>query len=345
MIKKFSATLVFSLSLLACNASDESRLSSVSTCHISSRCTQAMPELGKPTGFSTFYKKTISRVGPALHRGRDLLVVPGQEIWIHAKFSYGLLDSDLKDEAVDVYLSQGCNSALKKIGQAITTMDGQHETVDGVEDTGGRVFAKLSDFGIQSLPVGRHRIVLVVPADNSSTELYIDVVEKDSLIAVSDVDGTLTSSELAAATQLVGISPKAHEGAAEALTVLYNKGYHIVYLTARAEWFSGKTRDWLGANKFPPGTLRTTQSKGGYNGAQAANYKISELMKLKDDVGLNIDFGFGNKPSDIAAYGAVGVPNENSYFFKLPEAQPASVSFESYNDLLKSFEQSPKVCI
>ncbi|RYZ78458.1 MAG: hypothetical protein EOP04_29685 [Proteobacteria bacterium] len=345
MLKNITIAIALSLSLVSCDSDSSSSLrAEVSTCHIIPDCKQTMPTLEKAKGFSGLYKKAISSFGPASHRGRDVLVLEGQEIWIHAKFSYGLLDSDLKNEPVDIYFSQGCDSALRRVGQTLTTVDGQHETIEGVEDTGGRIFVNLAELGIKSLPLGRHRVVLVVPADNSSTELYIDVVKKDSPIAVSDVDGTLTSSELAAASQLLGISPTAHAGAADALTILHNKGYHIVYLTARAEWFSDKTRTWLSANKFPPGTVRTTQSKAGFNGAQAANYKINELSYLKDNVGLKVEYGFGNKASDIAAYAEIGVPSDNSFFFMLPEAAPTAVNVRDYRDLLDRFEQSPKIC-
>ena len=47
----------------------------------------------------------------------------------------------------------------------------------------------------RQLAAGRHRVRLVVAGDGTSTDLFIDIVLPKTPIFVSDVDGTLTSSE------------------------------------------------------------------------------------------------------------------------------------------------------
>ncbi|MBC7530052.1 MAG: hypothetical protein H7318_00640 [Oligoflexus sp.] len=49
--------------------------------------------------------------------------------------------------------------------------------MEDVADSGGRIYVNLAALGIKSLSIGRHRVVLVVPGDNTMTELYITVVD------------------------------------------------------------------------------------------------------------------------------------------------------------------------
>jgi len=349
MNKKILSALFLSLSLVGCGSENKEENADLSanskvTCHFANTCTQALPVFEKAKGFSSLYNKALSRIGPALHRGRDQIVVKGQPVWIHAKFTYGLADADLKKEKVDVYLSQGCNSPLKKIGETMTSSEGQFPTVEGVEDSGGRVFAKLSDFGIDSLPIGRHRVVLAVQGDNSTTELYINVIQANTPIIVSDIDGTLTESELAAVGDLVNVSAKVNPGAASAINALYQKGYQVIYLTARAEWFASKTRAWLKSNGFPPGTLRTTQSKVGYSGDKAAAYKLAELNQFKVMTGRAPSFGFGNKTSDVKTYLNMAIPLRNSYYFKLEGEADGGIIHDDYTKLAAKFKNYEAVC-
>ncbi|RYZ50530.1 MAG: hypothetical protein EOP07_22805 [Proteobacteria bacterium] len=213
--KMLAAALLMTFTV-ACGSPDESFLASTSSsCQLAPNCKQDLPKLPKAKGFSTVYKKTISKLGNPHHRALDVMAVSGTDVRIHAKFTYGLFDNDLKEEPVDIYLSSNCTSALKKIATVKTSTDDQNQTVDNVKDSGGRIFSKLSELGIKNLPMGRHRIVFVVPADNSTTEMYVNVISPNSDVVLTDIDGTLTTSEMAAAVEIIGIQPPAHEGAAE----------------------------------------------------------------------------------------------------------------------------------
>ncbi|RYZ80869.1 MAG: phosphatidylinositol transfer protein, partial [Proteobacteria bacterium] len=267
---KLISALLLTIGLnVACgNGSGEQSLSSAESgslpaCQITAACNQTLPTLAKAKGFNGFYNKILTKLGKPLHRGRDIIVTPGAPVWIQAKFTYGLLDSDLHHENIDIYLSQGCDSPMKKIGYGFTSNDGENNPVDGVEDSGGRIYVNLATLGIKDLPIGRHRVVLVVQGDNSMTELYITVVDPRQKIAVADIDGTLTESELAAAVDVLGGQAPARANSVAAIRALVAKGYHILYLTARPEWLEAETRKWLTAQGFPIGTIRTTDSKVG----------------------------------------------------------------------------------
>jgi hypothetical protein len=120
---------------------------------------------------------------------------PDDTIWVMGKFAYGVSDDDIKDEDVDVWLDRGCDGAWELLDTVRTTDDGDHPTVEGVEDTGGWVFYDATSL---DLGVGRHRFLLVVGGDLSTTEVYVDLVEPGTPIILSDADGTLTTAELAA---------------------------------------------------------------------------------------------------------------------------------------------------
>ncbi|RYZ72920.1 MAG: phosphatidylinositol transfer protein [Proteobacteria bacterium] len=348
----FAAAMILTFGLSAACGRDESAGTSVTSaltselpsCQLATACSQALPQLPSPEGFSGLYKKFITK-GKPLHRGRDLIVASGAPIWIQAKFSYGIVDADLHKEPIDIYLSQGCNSGLKKIGQAITSNDNDNPAVDDVKDTGGRIYVNLADLGIKSLPVGRHRVVFVVPGDNTTAELYITVVDPRQKIVVSDIDGTLTESELAAAVDVFGGSAKAHAGAPEALQILKNKGYEIIYLTARAEWFGAGTRKWLREHGFPLGTLRTTNSKIGATGQPAIDYKTRELVNFYYATGITPTIALGNKETDVVAYGAVNIEPQNTFFINLDKDLAGGIGFSEYDSIAQTFKDSPKVCI
>ena len=198
--------------------------------------------------------------GSPNHRGRDLFVNPGAKQTVIAKFAYGVIDKDLEDEEVDVYVQRDCATAWEKLGTARTTGEGApHPTVEGVEDTDGRIYFEIP--AEKQLGPGKHRIRLVVAGDGSMTDLFIDVVPPKRPIFVSDVDGTLTSSENIEFLKLLeGELPETHPGAPEALRALAAKGYRPIYLTARPEWLVQRTRDFLEARGFPPGLVHTSTS-------------------------------------------------------------------------------------
>ena len=131
----------------------------------------------------------LSKLG-ANHRGRDAFFAVGEAQWVLGKFSYGPNDQDLKEEVVDIYLLRDCSGTWEQLGSATTTREKQHPTVEGVEDSGGRVYFQLPSE--KELGVGRHRVRMVVRGDHSSADQYIEVLPKGAAIFVTDMDGTLT---------------------------------------------------------------------------------------------------------------------------------------------------------
>jgi hypothetical protein len=279
---------------------------------------------------------------PPNHRGRDLFVDPGARQTILAHFAYGITDTFLEDEDVDIFVQRDCASGWELLGTATTTKaSAPHAAVEGVSDNGGRVMFEIPE--ARRLGPGRHRVRLVVQGDGSSTDLFIDVVPPKTPIFVSDVDGTLTSSEnIEYAALLVGATPATHSAAPEALRALAAKGYRPLYLTARPEWLVQRTREFLDAHGFPPGIIHTTTWElGAVASGGAAEFKTEELRMLAVK-GLVPTFGFGNMPTDSQAY--AGIPTVNNRFFYQIDGEFTGRRIESYEELLPQFGRVAAVC-
>lgn len=282
--------------------------------------------------------------GAPNHRGRDLFVNPGQPQWVIAKFAYGVADKDLEDEDVDIFVQRDCGSSWEKLGTATT--GGSRPLLpaaEGIEDGDGRVMFQIPKE--RELGPGKHRVRLVVAGDQSSVDLVLDVVPPKTPIFISDVDGTLTSSENVELIKLLtGDLPETHPGAPEALRALAEKGYRPIYVTARPEWLVPRTREFLELHGFPPGIIHTSTSITGAGfGASAAAFKVDELRALAAK-GLVPSFGFGNMPSDSDAYASAAIePADHRIFYQI-DGDFTGKRIESYTELLPTFTALPAVC-
>lgn len=277
------------------------------------------------------------------HRGRDVFVNPGAPQTIIAHFTYGLVNADLEDEDVEIFVQRECGQGWESLGTATTTSgSAPHADLEGITDEGGHVFFEVPE--ARRLGPGRHRVRLVVKGDGSSTELFMDVVPPGTPVFVSDVDGTLTSFEhVEYAALLVGATPGTHVGAPEALRTLAAKGYRPFYLTARPEWLTQRTREFLEERGYPPGIIHTTTSfLGASSQGGAAAFKTAELAMLKAK-GLVPTYGFGNKTTDAEAY-ATAIPEpQNRVFYRLDAAFEGR-GIQSYEELLPAFSSHARVC-
>lgn len=281
-------------------------------------------------------------MGSACHRGRDLVFREGEEQWALAKFAYGAADDDLKDEDVDVWLDRGCTGAWDRLATVTTTDDGDHATVEGVEDTGGRVYLPIPESARMGL--GRHRLVFVVRGDHSIAEQFVDVLPPDARIVVTDVDGTQTESETAEWATLLGASgPDAQPSGAELLHTLVERGFHVFYLTARPEWLEPRTRSWLREYGYPEGTVHTTLGGTGALGGAAETFKTDELSRLDAHLPGSLTIAIGNTDTDVAAYVAAGLPPERIVSYRY-DAGALATRVDDYATLVDGAAGEPIDC-
>ncbi len=257
------------------------------------------PVTGPAEGFASTRKKLVTWLAHADHRGTDLVATTEGDQILRGKLAYGVADKSLAHEAVDLF---GCIAGTwQRLGTAHTNVDGRF------------AFALR---GADRLPVGLRDLYASVVGDRSGMRFLAYIAPAGSRVLVSDVDGTLTSSESAFIKAVAyGARVRPHPGAAESLRAAAAEGYQIIYLTARGERFTDDTRHWLGTHGFPRGPVRLAPGLFVKPGAATFAYKQRVLRGL---AGFHIAAGVGNRKSDIAAYTAAGVPAER-IFVKLPE--------------------------
>jgi hypothetical protein len=273
--------------------------------------------------------------GFANHRGRDLILLPTADQWLIGKFAYGVIDKDIHDEEVDIWLERDCAGNWEKLGTELTTEDNEHAAVEGVDDTGGRIYHQLP--AQNKLGIGRHRALLVVAGDLSTTQVLIDVVPAGTVYFVADIDGTLTTAETEEYNALLtaAVSDKNPDSPA-ALNALASKQYRPLYLTARPEFLVGRTREFIATHGFPTGIVRTTLALGATGGA-ATSYKLDGINALTQK-GWVVAYAFGNTASDADAYFMANIgPNDHRIFFQYTDSAHASRRIEAYTELLGEF--------
>jgi phosphatidate phosphatase PAH1 len=243
--------------------------------------------------------------GAPRHRGIDAIVNPGQEQILIGKFAYGRADKDLKDEKVEIWIEVACGS-WARIGVDYTSDEGDHGTVGGVEDDGGRIFFTIPED--RRLPVGSYRVKMLVKGDHSEANFWLHVWEPGMRVVVSDIDGTITTRENDGLwTVFDPMSPTAREGANDTFRIYAAKGYRVIFLTARPDFITEGTRSWFDRNSFPVGVFHLSQRTIGEHGADAQAYKTAYLESLVENHGVVVEWAYGNKETDLDAYLAVGV--------------------------------------
>jgi hypothetical protein len=297
------------------------------------------PAVGPARGFRHRRSRVVAGLGHN-HRGRDILLRPGDRQVAIAKFAYGLIDKDLVDEEVEVFLLRSCSGAWQRLGTAVTTDDGDHVDEEGVADSGGRIYFEIPPAA--ALEPGRHRLHLSVAGDRSSTDLIIHVAPAGAPVFIADIDGTLTRSGTEEFRALLSGRPsEAHPDAADALQALAARGYIPIYLSGRPEPLVGRTRDFLARSGFPPGLVMTTAKKSGAIGGAAARFKTATLARTVRGRGYVPAYAFGDTPTDATAYASARIGTR--LFYRYADAEHGGRRFDLYRALVTDLANAPLV--
>ncbi len=232
----------------------------------------------------------ITAAGAANHMGRDLIVKTSTDATLNAKFTYGLISKDLEDEDVRVSLDD-CT--------------GWVDLGDFTTDSDGQIRVALT----RSLPIGIYDVMFQVLGDGSTTSASLWVLPAGTKLVVTDIDGTLTSSDRELFEQILDGShvPAAYPDAVALTTAHVARGYIPMYLTGRPDWLAGKTRRWLGDLGFASGPVRVTDSSTQMFPTEGSvgDFKKAVIAKLLAD--YEITFAYGNASTDIYAYLGAGL--------------------------------------
>ena len=299
------------------------------------------PSVGPRRRFRHRRSSIVTALGAANHRGRDLLLRAGDRQIAIAKFAYGPTDKDLVDEEVDVFLLRDCRGSWERIGTALTSDDGDHAGVEGIDDSGGRVYFEIPPAA--KLGTGRHRLHLSVAGDRTGADLVIQVAPAGTHFFIADIDGTLTTSGTAEFRSLVGGTlPAAHPFAPAALRALAARGYVPLYLSGRPEPLVNRTREFLRRRGFPPGLVMTTARKRGAIGSAAARFKSETLARILTARGFVAAYAFGDTGSDAQAYASANV--QHRLFYRYLDQAHGGRRFDSYRPLVADLGAAPLRC-
>lgn len=121
-------------------------------------------------------------------------------------------------------------------------------------------------------------------------------------LVVFDVDGTLTPT----VASIFSIRPDA----AYVARLYAQRGYRIVYLTARAPTLQGNLRGFLSRYGFPAGDLVAPKTRAEHRAPAAFK---SRMLKEYRERGWQIEAAYGDSSTDFQAYANAGVPHERVF--------------------------------
>lgn len=155
---------------------------------------------------------------------------------------------------------------------------------------------------------------MIVQGDRSSANGYLTVVDPGRKAVLFDIDGTLTLNDFEAVGDYLGISnAQMHNGADELVWSYVEKGYQVVFLTARQYWLARTTREWFNRNGLIHWHLRTDPNADNPVDPDSVAHKTGVIRQLRGEAGLNIIRAYGNSDTDLESYEAGGIPSEQTY--------------------------------
>ncbi|RVD93356.1 Smp2-like plasmid maintenance protein [Tubulinosema ratisbonensis] len=182
-----------------------------------------------------------------------------------------------------------------------------------------------------NLKEGKNEIIFKLSGKDKKLHANIFLWNKSDKIIISDIDGTITKSDIKGHLYSLVGSDWTHVGVAQFYTKLAENGYKFIYLTSRPLGQSKLTRYYLNnINQegfvLPEGPI--IHSTSGVLGAlyreiilrSPEKFKIACLKKIKEIFFDENPFiaGFGNKPNDVVTYKALSI-NSSKIFIINPD--------------------------
>lgn len=230
-------------------------------------------------------RSSLVAVASPRHAAADVFAHPQTTPYVGAKLAYGTFSKDLEDEDVLAFLDT-CNG-WRALGR-------------GTTDDDGRVRVRLP-----ALPVGIYEVRFQVAGDQSTTSAFAYILPPGTRIAVTDVDATLTTSDLELAHSMLDGShvPEVVTDAVELIRAHVDLGHVVMYMTGRPYWQSVPTRAWLALRGFPTGAVRLADSNAAMLPTESSvgDFKRAKLRELLD-LGYVLDVAYGNATTDVSAY-------------------------------------------
>lgn len=247
--------------------------------------------------FRNFGNTLLAGLYKPWHMVHDQIVKAGDVATVEAKFDYdAVLHKDLENEYVHAYVYGSGMSGWQYLGRYTTNSDGRISVPLGAR------------------PVGEYQLRFVVEGDLSSVSGYLSVVEPGRKAVLFDIDGTLTINDFEAYADYVGVKTASAYGyAAQTVNAYKQKGYQVIYLTARPYWVTRDGREWFARQGLLPWHYRSNPYGDGPIPPDTQAFKTGYVKYLRNTVGLDIVRAYGNATTDIAAYADGGIPKAETW--------------------------------
>jgi hypothetical protein len=209
----------------------------------------------------------------------------------------GLTAIGLPEEPVSLWYYDPAGKAWQTLGRQPTDSEGGYSLAPS-----GAVVTELD-----------RPVYSILEADGSCAEHFDYLLPVGTKLVVTDIDGTLTLSDDELFKQIDDgtYAPLQNESADLLMNAWFDKGYRVVYLTARPHEFRSETRAWLRDEGFPPGPVITANSL--VFDESARTYKRSWVNRLLQDFQWEVVAAYGNAASDIDAYEDAGIPKDITF--------------------------------
>lgn len=177
-----------------------------------------------------------------------------------------------------------------------------------------------------NLKFGCNKAVFKIGGQNKQLEANMYLWEAQDKIVVSDIDGTITKSDIRGHFYSMVGRDWTHNGVAALFSRIVKNGYKILYLTARPLGQSSATRNYLkgvyqDSTRLPDGPVILNPDSlfwAIYREViirKPEEFKIQCLKTIKDLFEPYNPFvaGFGNRITDVRTYIAMSIPKNKIY--------------------------------
>ncbi|MDO8283247.1 MAG: hypothetical protein Q7U10_11610 [Thermodesulfovibrionia bacterium] len=155
-----------------------------------------------------------------------------------------------------------------------------------------------------------------------------DALTNQPQAVIFDIDGTLTPSPFAFFT--------VREDAANAVRLFADKGYTIIYLSARFPFLKIMTLNWLKSHGFPDGIVHVGDTSGDViNPYQFKKRILNDFIKHK----WKIEFAYGDSCTDFEAYAKVNIRKDHVYALKRVVEPCQGNEKENWKECLKGWTE------
>lgn len=242
--------------------------------------------------------------------------------------SASTLKEDVKEEEED-YLEEEDTAVAGSTSTTSKTASGDDNFLEDEEEedaTDNPLCPSQEQLQSLNLKPGANQVVFSVRTglrgvQTLSCQLFL--WDDHAPIVISDVDGTITRSDVPG--QFLPYMGKdwSQKGVTELFSRIERNGYHILYLTARSIGQANSTRGFItglhrDGHSLPNGPVFMSPDRLLHAFSREVIERRPEEFKIRCLESLKrcypIEFnpfyaGFGNRPSDVNSYAAVGVPS------------------------------------